>query len=797
MSSTVARWVFLPLLSTVLVTSGRAQDSPGPQETTQPSVPTVSNRARRSPEGVFVLNVLSDQKTLWTTPSQLRLEDAGWLLPLGAFTAGLIASDTSIEKRLPNSSTLIQRSRDLSNYGLAALAGATGSFFVSGYATHNDHARETGLLGAEALANSLLDTSLLQLATGRQRPLQGNGKGQFWQQGRSFPSDHAAAAWSLASIVAQEYPGPLTRFVAYGTASAISASRVVGREHFASDTAVGSALGWWMGRQVYHARHDPELEGAEWGTFVRSREQTKPEDMGSPYVPLDGWFYRAFDRLAALGYLQTGFAGSRPWTRMECARLLREAEQRLAEDGLEGGEAVGLYRALAQEFAPELARWDGARNLGAEVESIYARLMGISGTPLSDGYHFGQTIANDYGRPYAEGLNSVTGLSARAEAGPLAFYVRGEYQHAPALAPVPESVRAAIAANDNIPMLPQAAPSVRNQIRLLDSYVGLGFKGFQVSAGRQSLWWGPGQGGPLLLSDNAEPVDMLRISRAFPEKLPGILSWLGPVRSEFFFGKLEGHQFPPRPFMHGQKISFKPTPNLELGFSRTVVFAGVPQPLTWGTFFKSFFSTSSGSPDPRQKPGARLGGLDFSYRVPGLRKWLVFYNDSMIHDDPSPLADPRRAAMNPGIYLPQIPKLSKLDLRVEAVYTDPPGGPSLRGQFIYWEFIYRDFYTNGGNLMGNWIGREGRGLQVWSTYWLSPRSTIQVAYRDARVTKDFLQGGSYQDFDTSAELLVRPDLSLQASWQYERWDFPLLASNTNSNFTASAQLVFRPHWRVR
>jgi len=325
----------------------------------------------------------------------------------------------------------------------------------------------------------------------------------------------------------------------------------------------------------------------------------------------------------------------------------------------------------------------------------------------------------------------------------------------------------------------------------------LGFKGFQVSAGRQSLWWGPGQGGPLLLSDNAEPVDMLRISRAFPEKLPGILSWLGPVRSEFFFGKLEGHQFPPRPFMHGQKISFKPTPNLELGFSRTVVFAGVPQPLTWGTFFKSFFSTSSGSPDPRQKPGARLGGLDFSYRVPGLRKWLVFYNDSMIHDDPSPLADPRRAAMNPGIYLPQIPKLSKLDLRVEAVYTDPPGGPSLRGQFIYWEFIYRDFYTNGGNLMGNWIGREGRGLQVWSTYWLSPRSTIQVAYRDARVTKDFLQGGSYQDFDTSAELLVRPDLSLQASWQYERWDFPLLASNTNSNFTASAQLVFRPHWRVR
>lgn len=789
--------ILLALLTMLLVTAGRAQDSPEPEGAGQKGAATAPNQGRHSLELNFVLNVASDQKALWTTPAQLRLGDAGWLLPLGAFTAGLMASDTSIEKALPTRPTLIKRSQDLSNYGLAALAGATGSFFLFGQATHNDHARETGLLGGEALANTLLDASLLKLATGRERPLQGDGKGQFWQQGRSFPSEHAAAAWSLASVVAQEYPGPLTKLVVYGTASAISASRVVGREHFTSDAVVGSALGWWIGRQVYRAHHDPELDGAQWGTFVRSHEETKPEDMGSPYVPLDGWFYRAFDRLAALGYVQTGFAGMRPWTRMECARLVGEAEQRLQEQALESGEAVRLYRALAQEFALEIARLDGGRNIGAEVESIYARFTGISGAPLSDGYHFGQTITNDYGRPYAEGLNTVTGLSARAEAGPLAFYVRGEHQHAPALAPVLDNVRAAIAANDNIPLLPAAPPSDRNQFRLLDSYVGLGFRGFQISAGRQSLWWGPGRGGPLLLSDNAEPVEMVRISRAFPEKLPGPLSWLGPIRSEFFFGKLEGHQFPPRPFIHGQKLSFKPTPNLELGFSRTVIFAGLPQPLTWGTFFKSFYSTASGSPDPRTKPGDRRGGLDFSYRVPGLRKWLVIYSDSLVDDDLSPLAAPSRAAMNPGIYLPQIPGLPKLDLRVEAVYTDTPGGLSLKGQFIYWEIIYRDSHTNDGNLMGNWIGREGRGVQAWSTYWLSPRSRIQVAYRNGRVTKDFLQGGSYQDFGTSADLLVRPDLSLEASWQYERWDFPLLSPNDNSNFTASVQLVFWPHWRIR
>jgi hypothetical protein len=589
----------------------------------------------------------------------------------------------------------------------------------------------------------------------------------------------------------------MTKLLAYGAASSVSVARLLSREHFASDVLVGSALGWYVGRQVYRAHHSPELNGAEWGTFERSHEPTQAKDMGSPYMPLDSWVYPALDRLVAMGYVQSGFAGIKPWTRMECARLLQEAHSLIQNEGPEDGEPVRLYRALAREFSPEIGLLAGGRNMAAEVESIYARSTAISGPPLTDGYHFGQTIYNDFGRPYAEGFNMVTGMSARAEAGPFAFYVRGEYQHAPATASVPANVQAAIAANDQIPLVPAATPADVNRFRLLDGYVNFAVKGFQLSAGKQSLWWGPGRGGALLMSDNAEPMYMLRLNRTFPTKLPSIFGWLGPMRTEFFFGKLEGHQFPAHPFIHGQKISFKPTPNLELGFSRTVTFAGDPQPLTWGTFFDSFFSTSSGNPDPRQKPGDRRGGFDFSYRIPGLRKWLILYNDSLVDDDPSPLAAPRRAAMNPGIYIPQIPGLPKLDFRAEAVYTDVPSGRSVNGQFIYWEVIYRDSHTNNGNLMGSWIGREGKGIQAWSTYWFSPRNTIEFGYRTAHVTKDFLEGGRYHDFATRADLLVRPDLSMTGSLQYERWDFPLLSTSQNSNFTASVQLTYWPHWKIR
>ena len=63
-------------------------------------------------------------------------------------------------------------------------------------------------------------------------------------------------------------------------------------------------VGWYLGRQVYRAHHDPELGGAPWGDFVAAREKgpRNPANMGSPYVPLDSWVYPAFDRLIATGY---------------------------------------------------------------------------------------------------------------------------------------------------------------------------------------------------------------------------------------------------------------------------------------------------------------------------------------------------------------------------------------------------------------------------------------------------------------------------------------------------------------
>ena len=144
-----------------------------------------------------------------------------------------------------------------------------------------------------------------------------------------------------------------------------------------------------------------------------------------------------------------------------------------------------------------------------------------------------------------------------------------------------------------------------------------------------------------------------------------------------------------------------------------------------------------------------------------------------------------------------MPGIPKLDFRAEAAYTDVVAGGSVGGTFIYYNVNYHDSHTNAGNIMGDWVGREGRGLQLASTYWLSPRNTIKVGYRNVLVSKDFLQGGSLDDVSVRASLNLRPDLDVSGFLQYERWNFPLLSVSQQHNVNASIQVTFRPKVRLR
>ena len=165
--------------------------------------------------GGAVTDFTQDQKHIWTSPAHIRLVDATWLVPLAGITAGLFVTDKQYSASLSTNPNTISHYKTLSNVGIASLAGAGAGMYLMSFPTHNEHWRETGFLAGEAAIDSLIPIEVMKYSLGRDRPYQGNGSGAFFQGGTSFPSEHAAAAWAIAGVIAHEYPGniPQTDFV--------------------------------------------------------------------------------------------------------------------------------------------------------------------------------------------------------------------------------------------------------------------------------------------------------------------------------------------------------------------------------------------------------------------------------------------------------------------------------------------------------------------------------------------------------------------------------------------------------
>jgi len=260
-----AAWPGALLFALILVFSinARGQTSADGDQAKPNATPTPSLEKK------FFVNILNDQRAIWTAPFHVHSADAKWVAPLGLSTLALIATDRRTSGELVEHGDDLNRlriSRHISQLGSTyATVGVAGIFYFTGRATHNNHLRETGLLSAEALIDSGILVTALKTASQRQRPTVDNSSGEFFDGGNSFPSGHASSAWSVATVIAQEYGHhrPLVPVAAYAAASAVSLSRYTGRSHFLSEVLVGSAIGYATGRFVYHKHHDAALDARE------------------------------------------------------------------------------------------------------------------------------------------------------------------------------------------------------------------------------------------------------------------------------------------------------------------------------------------------------------------------------------------------------------------------------------------------------------------------------------------------------------------------------------------------------
>lgn len=849
-------------------------DAPQPQNPVKPSEMQFRPQSQE-PEDITLVGtpkrILQDQKGIWTSPARLKPSDGIWLAPLGVATGLLIASDHHTMTELVRVNKDQQnKASTLSNGALVGVAAIPASGYLWSLFNHSPQAHETGLLAGEAGVDAYVVNEALKIAFRRERPLEDNAHGKFltsdWNNG-SFPSNHSTLAWSMASVVASEYPGWLSKTAVYGLASTVSVSRVLAEQHFPSDVLIGSVAGWLIGRYVYHAHHNytlnpydtpplprnyidhtttsantsavatpastsaqasssssapaaplptplpPQQFGAPPDPIAHRAPapfDADPDTIGSTNVPMDSWIYPALERLAALGLIPTQNVGIRPWTRQECLRQLRQAQDFADRLGVSDPGLVAEAHRLITDLDRELAQ-ESSSNQELALESVYARYGTIAGPALNDSFHFGQTWWNDFGRPQGRGSNFIAGFSTRAHYGRIFFYAREEFQHGPGNPAQTPEMNAFINQLDRIqsefspyiPITPQR--SAYQQQRPLELYAGVAFAGNAFTFGKQELYWGPTTMGPLSFSSNAEPTYSGRFVSTRPHPFP-IFKSLGTYRFDIVLGKLSGHSYPARPWYNGQKISFNLGSNLELAFTRWSVFWGVGHPITLHSFKDNIFSfNSTGSYvgngaapyGDRLDPGDRKSNFDFRYRLPFLQRLVTLYADAYSDDDPNPIAAPRRAVWNPGIYFARLPWLPHMDLRVEAVSSQGLA-KDFGGQHFFQNNQYLDSNTNKGFLLGNAIGRDSRAIEGRMGYWFSSRTRVEGGYRQNKTSTLFLPGGG-----TTSDGFVNGSFAINRHWlaqvfaQHERFLIPSYTPGAQHNTSGWFQLTWTPELSIR
>jgi len=250
--------VVLAILFASTAASAQSGSVAGPDEAL-PQAPAAQSQSDVTIRAL-PLNILHDQETIWTSPFHLRARDLKIVVPLALATGAAIATDKrALRDVISLDPAFNNDNSNASNVMIGGFIAAPAVLYGVGHFGGSEHARETGLLGAEALLDGVVVEQGMKLIFWRERPYQDGGRGKFFQTSvgvdSSFPSSHSVLAWSEAAVLAGEYKNPWTQVLVYTGAAGISFTRLMGQQHFPSDVLVGSAAGWLVGHYVYKHRH--------------------------------------------------------------------------------------------------------------------------------------------------------------------------------------------------------------------------------------------------------------------------------------------------------------------------------------------------------------------------------------------------------------------------------------------------------------------------------------------------------------------------------------------------------------
>lgn len=406
------------------------------------------------------------------------------------------------------------------------------------------------------------------------------------------------------------------------------------------------------------------------------------------------WVYDALEKLVLAGLADQVILNTKPLSRVEAARIVAQAVRRLEWDQYGDYNHRGyledqLYR-LVEEFSSELAEMGIRTPLNKEATPRFFDIEPIDHAQFGIGFAGrNQAVVNNFGRSATKGGNPHSTLDGRLHVGDFfSLYYQPEFSR----------------------------DKDSYQGRLQTGYGKLTLWNTELEVGRDSLWWGPGFRGSMLFSNNARPLEQVRLGSAEPFRLPWFLGYLGPIKANLFAARLEEDRDFPRAYVGGYRFNLAPFSFLELGHGRGFQFGGEGRGFRARDFPKIL--VTQGSDDPNSPVNINnLVSYDITLRIADVARYIPVARDLALYweigwdDTHSGLFVPDKPGGIVGALFAGFLGDPKLDLRLEYAQSS---------EIMFTHGIYTSGFTYRGSVLSHFIGTKGNELFVRISRWVYP-----------------------------------------------------------------------------
>lgn len=315
---------------------------------------------------------------------------------------------------------------------------------------------------------------------------------------------------------------------------------------------------------------------------------------------------------------------------------------------------------------------------------------------------------------------------------------------------------------------------------ILRLYAKTGWKNIELEVGRDSLLWGQSEFGGMLFTSNARPIDMMKIGNPYPWRI----KYIGSLKFTFFVSNMGPDRDIPWSYLYGLKFSWRLGKIFEFGLGETITIGGdgAPKLSFWDPLIEMFpFNKAGNNLSFTDKSDHRFGIFDFRLTIPPLR-YSIIYWDSMFDDSPLRAIDNidniwNQMSFTAGVYIPRLTPSGDMSLRLEFQRVAPLG---------YRHSRWSSGYTLNRRLIGSPLGPDAFGIYGTYKWWPSVDCSgwLRLAFEnrssDTYRTEINSQGGGDRILKNvngpderryrimaGGEFYVRPNISIMPMVGYE------------------------------